>query len=413
VDADLLIPSAAVGPDNPELVRATERGIPIVDYPRMLGRLSRGRPTLAVAGTHGKSTTVAMIAAILEAAGPGPTVIGGATPLGLRSGGRLGAADALVVEACEYREHFLHLHPRVAVLLPIEPDHFDCFPDARALEAAFGRFVTRLPTDGRLLIAADCPRVRAVARHARCPVTTFGVAADADVSARSIRHDRGRYRFALHCAGQAVADVALGVPGRHNVQNALAAIAAAQAFSGWESENHSSISSSALAVSRFSGLHRRLEDRGVHDGVRWIDDYAHHPTELRAALATIAKQYPDARVTCVFQPHQASRTAALFDEFVAALGMADRVAVADVFRAREGPPQPEDVDAARLAKAVRDAGPEVADVHHSEAIAAWLAQSLLPGDILLTAGAGDVDRVAPRWRAIAATPRLVSHAAGP
>jgi len=416
--ADLLIHSAAVGSDNVELRRAGQWGIPVLSYPEALGRLSRARPTLAVAGTHGKSSTVAMTAAVLRSLGVDPTVFGGATPIGHRSGGQLGRGPTLLVEACEYRRHFLHLQPTTAVLLPIEPDHFDCFPDNAELEAAFREFVALLPEDGVLLAAADCHRAMRVARSARCSVLTFGLDRPADFTAQAVSHDRGRYRFAFCRNDEPIVEITLTVPGRHNVLNALAALAigSTHSFSGRacppcplslrerarvRADQHRLDASGTRALQRgllqFRGLHRRLEEHAHHGDVCWIDDYAHHPTELRAALTTVRQMFPGRPITCVFQPHQASRTAALFDGFVGVLGSADRVAVVEVFRAREGGATAGEPTATDLARAVSACGIPVAPCHGHAEIAAWLARSLQPGDVLLTAGAGDVDRIGLAW----------------
>jgi len=421
---DVLIHSAAVPVDDAELQRARLSGVPVLSYPEMLGRISRFRPAIAVAGTHGKSSTVGMTADALRASGLDPTVIGGAAPLGCASGGRLGGDALLLIEACEYRRHFLNLRPRVLVLLPVEPDHFDCFPDEQSLEDAFRRFIASLPDDGLLIAAADCPRAVRLAADGGKPTLTFGERPEADIRARIEGEYRGRHTFAAWYRDELLGNASLSVPGRHNVQNALAALAAvagvAHASSEWWIEGAgrggrtpvapgedaatagprlaSELRPALDALARFPGLHRRLEVRASRGGVTWIDDYAHHPTELRASLDAVRRMYPAARLTCVFQPHRAERTARLFHEIVNALRLADRVAVAEIFRAREGPAVAGEVDAADLAGALRrSGGVDTAPVHRAGAIIDWLIRSLRPGDVLLTAGAGDVDRIGLGW----------------
>lgn len=433
-DAELVVASDAVPRDNVELRAAEARGLPGVSYFEMVGRLMQGASGLAVAGTHGKSTTTAMLAAILTAAGRDPTVFCGAAPPGRASGGRAGRADLVLAEACEYRQHFLHLSPRRALLLGVEPDHFDCFPSEQSLHEAFERFVDRLPRDGLLVVSGGCPVAPRIARRAACPVESFLVedepnrctapadvargagrtgplasepgtppraepadrlAVGADWIARNVQCVDGRYRFDLCYRGSWLGCVELRVPGRHNVANALAAAALA-----W----HEGVAPAAIvaALEGFAGLRRRLEHVGRFGGVELFDDYAHHPTEVAAALAALHSWRPGRRLWCVFQPHQASRTARLLDALARSLHNADSVFVAEVYRAREGPPKPGEATAADLAARIRDFGGDARTQHGTEAILAALGRELRPGDVLVTIGAGDIrkvcDGVARRFR---------------
>jgi len=382
-DTGLVIASDAVPPGNPELEHAARRDIPVLSYFDVLGQLSAGRRTLAVAGTHGKSSTTAMAARILERAGRDPTVFCGAAPPGRLSGGRAGGGDLLLVEACEYRANFLKLRPQQAVILGIEPDHFDCYPTVAELERAFRRFAESVPRDGLLLTRADCPTTRRIAAGLACRVETFALEGPADWTARDLLPRRGRYAFTLERRGRALAEVALRVPGRHNALNALAAAALA-----W----HEGVSPGAIAagLAGFRGLKRRLEHRGAWRGVELLDDYAHHPTEIAAALDAVRRMFPRRRLWCVFQPHQASRTAHLLDGLAETLQNADTVLVADIFRAREAPPQPGEVTAADLAARVRTGGTPCPTVHDREEITTLLRAKLRPGDVLVTMGAGDI-----------------------
>jgi len=385
-DTGLVIASDAVPPGNPELEHAVRRGVPVVSYFDVLGQLSAARRTLAVAGTHGKSTITAMAARVLAEAGRDPTVFCGAAPPGRLSGGRAGGGNLLLVEACEYRANFLKLRPQQAVILSIEPDHFDCYPTAAELERAFRRFAESVPQDGLLLARGDCPTTRRIAARLECRVETFALDGAADWTARGLLLHRGRYRFTLERRGRALAEVALRVPGRHNVLNALAAAALA-----W----HEGVAPAQLAagLAGFRGLKRRLEHRGVWRGVTLLDDYAHHPTEIAAALDAVRRMAPGRRVWCVFQPHQASRTAHLLDGLAETLQNADTVLVAEIFRAREGPPQPGEVTAADLAARVRTGGTACLGVHDQAEITALLRAELRPGDVLVTMGAGDIGRI--------------------
>jgi UDP-N-acetylmuramate--alanine ligase len=386
-ELDLLIYSAAIPAENVERRRAAELQIPAISYAQMLGRLMVDKRGLAVAGTHGKSTAAAMAAHVLVAAGLDPTVVVGATPLGATSGGRCGRGDLVLVEACEYRGNFLHLQPQYAAILGIEPDHFDCYASPEQLEGAFARFAALVPKDGYLLLREDCPTTRRAAAGTSCRVETFGLGPEADWSARELTARVGRYRFQICHRAEPLGEVRLRVAGRHNVLNALAAAALSRA-AGAEP------AAIVAGLSSFAGLHRRLEVLGSAGGIAVVDDYAHHPTEVAAALESVRQMFPGRRLWCVFQPHQASRTERLLGELAASLQNADTVVVADIFRAREGPPRAGDVTAADLAREVRAHGVETLDVHMSEEITGLLQTHLHAGDVLVTMGAGDIGRMA-------------------
>lgn len=397
-DTDVVVRSDAIPRDNPELRRAQTLTIPTLSYFDAVGQLMEGHRGLAVAGTHGKSTTTAMAAWIMAEAGLDPTVVCGAATVGQPSGGRAGLGPIVLAEACEYRANFLKLRPQSAVILAVEPDHFDCYPTAADVESAFGRFAASLPADGLLLALGDCAATRRVAAAASCRVETFGLDVDnaCDWRARPIGHCGGRYRFDLLRHGEAICRIELPMPGRHNVLNALAAAALA-----W----HEGVEPRRIAetLGRFPGVERRLETLGPWRGATAMDDYAHHPTELAAALATVREMHPDGRICCVFQPHQASRTARLLDELAASLhnGLvarggsrrADRLWVADIFRAREPEAAPGEVTAADLADRLRALGHDAAGVHSLDAIARDLGDRVEAGDVVLVMGAGDVRRV--------------------
>ena len=395
-EVDVVVHSDAVARDNAELAEAQSRGIATLTYFDVAGRLMEGRHGLAVAGTHGKSTTTAMAGAILVDAGLDPTMLCGAAPLEQPDGGRAGRGTAVLVEACEYRANFLKLQPFHAVILGIEPDHFDCYPALAHVEEAFGRFATRVPHDGLLLAHADCAAAQRVTASASCRVETFGLSDGCDWLARPRAVDRGCYEFDLICRDETLCAIRLPMPGRHNMLNALAAAALAR---------HQGVDPPQIARSlgRFRGLRRRLECVGTRAGVTRIDDFAHHPTELDAALGTVRQMYPQQRIFCVFQPHQTSRTARLLDELAASLhnGLRpesvvqrpNRLWITDIYRAREGLPAAGEVTASHLADRVRRRGLDAAPLHEMDEVARDVAARIEPGDVLLTVGAGDIRRV--------------------
>ena len=383
---DLVIYSDAVPADTAELRRAAESGIPRLSYFEMLGRLMSTRRGLAVAGTHGKSTTTAMAASLLVGAGLDPTVVYGAAPLGNHSGGRPGYGQLMLAEACEYRANFTHLRPQQAVILGIEPDHFDYYASLEELERAFARFARLVPDSGLLLARRGCASTERATAGLKCRVETFGFDPAADWSSRDLRSRRGQYSFAVFRHGRHLCDVRLPVPGRHNVSNALAAAALA-----WENGVRPEEIADGLA--RFGGLRRRLEVVGSWRGVVLMDDYAHHPTEVTAALRTVRQMYPTRRLWCVFQPHQASRTEHLLDELAESLQNADKVVVAAIFRAREPGPRPQEVSAADLAELVSAGGGEACHLNTSDRIVRLLEAHLRPGDVLITMGAGDIGKI--------------------
>lgn len=382
-DADWVIYSDAIDPQNVELLQSQSLGISTCSYFEFLGALSAHRQTLAVAGTHGKSTTSAMLAEVLTFAGRDPSWCFGAVPMAADRGGHAGRGDLLVVEACEYRAHFRHLRPWAGILTGIEPDHFDYYRTQAELDAAFQRFLGQIGPDGTWLVCCDCPQARRVAAEAGCRVETFGLNPEADWSARELHQDRGRFGFSVFHHHQLCATVQLAVPGKHQVGNSLATVALAARVGV-------SPDQAAGALRRFAGVRRRLERLGSWRGADVVDDYAHHPTELAAALAAVRLAYPESRIFCVFQPHQASRTAVLLDELASVMHNAETMLIAEIYRAREGAAGPADVTAADLAQAARNRGVHVAEGHAPEAILAHLRREVRQGDVILVAGAGDI-----------------------
>lgn len=383
----LVVFSDAIPESNPELQVAGERHIPTLRYFQALGRLAATRETIAVAGTHGKSTVAGMTGAVLVGAGVDLTLAYGAEPLAMGRSGRVrsraGDGPLMVVEACEYRSNFLHFHPRQATLLGIEPDHFDCYPTVDHLKHAFTLFARGVRADGHLLVRHECSRSRRVAESASCRVETFGLAPEAAWRAVDIRSHLGCHSFTVRSRGQDLCRIDLRVLGRHQVINALAA-AATSFRNGMTPEQVSA------ELSHWCGLRRRLEVVGQFSEVTWVDDYAHHPTEVSASLLALRERFPGKRIFCIYQPHQASRTARLLDETAASLQNADCVVITDIFRAREPAPAPGEVSASDLAARVRELGVHAPRIQAYQEIREYLTGELRPGDVVTTLGAGNI-----------------------
>ena len=393
--ADLVIASAAVRPDNVEVAAATEAGIPVMGRGEALALLVQDARTVAVAGTHGKTTTSGMVATMAQAAGLDPTWLLGADLASRGPGGRLGIGTLAVVEADEAYGSFLWLAPQLAVVTNVEDDHLDHYGTMQELTAAFERFVAS--AGEAVILCADDPRALALAAAASAPVTTYGLGGahpggpagrEPDVSAADVQIAASGSSFALTIGGSPAARVRLRVAGRHNVQNALGAAAAGLAL-GLEPEDV------ADGLARFAGASRRFEYRGTVRGADLVDDYAHHPTEVAATLEA-ARWGPWRRVIAVFQPHLYSRTQAMWRSFGAALAQADVVVVTDVYGAREQPVP--GVTGKLIVDAVCEAAPgrQVAYLPRLEEAAAYVLGQLRAGDLLLSMGAGDITTLPQR-----------------
>ncbi|MBL8852080.1 MAG: UDP-N-acetylmuramate--L-alanine ligase [Planctomycetaceae bacterium] len=384
-DADEVVFSPAVPATNPERVAARERGIPEHSYPQALGRLMSGRTGVAIAGTHGKSTTTAMLGWILESAGQSPSVICGGELLNRNAGGWSGSGAAVVVEACEYQGSFFNLAPRHAALLDIEPDHFDCYADLDSAIAAYRAFVAQLPAEGLLVCRADRPAVGTAVAGAAARVETFGVETSADWTAHRVRLRPGQTSFRIERHGQAWADCVLHVPGEHNVLNAVAAVAlAAELGVGPDAVRQ--------ALADFRGVRRRCERLGSWRGVELVDDYAHHPTAVAATLAAVRAEFPGRPIRCVFQPHQVSRTRTLMAELADSFREADHILLLPVYSAREA--AGDHVTASQeLLHKLKGAGRRAMFVPSLDRLVAVLETDARPGEVVLLIGAGDIDRV--------------------
>jgi len=383
-DASVVVVSSAVARDNPEVVAAGERLIPVIPRAEMLAELMRMKYSVAVAGAHGKTTTTSLVAAVLSEAGLDPTVVVGGRLTSLGSNARLGQGEFLVAEADESDGSFLLLAPTVAVITNIDREHMEHYGTAEALDQAFVDFANKVPFYGAAVACLDDPRVQSILPAIRKRVITYGLSAQADLGARHLRWAPGHTGFEVLWHGEPLGEVNLGVPGEHNVRNALAAVAV-----GLELGVAPAVVCRALTG--FSGVDRRSQVIGSAAGVLVLDDYAHHPTEVQALLEALRASY-DRPLVAVFQPHRYSRTRDLFERFLTCFYAADRVVVTDIYPAGE-PPLPE-VSAEALADGLRTHGHKGATYHGDLATLPGALHPLLtPGDLVVTLGAGNVWQV--------------------
>lgn len=386
-DVELVVVSAAVPETNPELIAARRRGLPVVKYAQLLGELTSVHSAVAIAGTHGKSTTTGMCVHLFRQAGLSPSFIIGARSAQLGGSSGVGGGPHFIVESCEFDRSFLYLRPHVAAILNLEPDHLDCFRDLNDIVHAFSQFARNVDPNGVLLCNAEDHRAMEAAAAARSLVETFGFSDGADWRACNVRNDRGRYGFDVHLRGAQLFSTALSIPGRHNVANALAAIAVAY-HAGAEPERV------AEALFTFAGVDRRLTWRGEGRGITIVDDYAHHPTEIRVTIEAARDRYVPRRLWVVFQPHQDSRTRHFMDQFAESFGGADEVIVAEVYRARDTGDPLGQAGSAQLASRICRAGGRGRYAPALAGVVDCLLPQLEEGDLVLTMGAGDVWKVA-------------------
>jgi UDP-N-acetylmuramate--alanine ligase len=391
--ADVVVVSSAVKPENPELVEARRLKIPAIPRAEMLAEIMRMKYGVAVAGAHGKTSTTAMIAVVLTTGGLDPTVVIGGRVKALRSGAQLGGGEFMVAEADESDGSFLKMKPTIAVVTNIDREHLDHYRDLGEIQDAFVRFLSRVPFYGAAVVCLDEPNLRAILPRIDRKVVTYGLSSDADLVATDVVFEGFGSSFVARWRGQKLGAVRLQVPGRHSIYNALAAIA-----TGLELDV--AFSKIARALARFQGVDRRFQRKGEAFGATVIDDYGHHPTEIQATLAA-AREGFGTRTVVAFQPHRYSRTRALLEEFGRAFVLADRVIVTSVYAAGEAPLP--DIDGAAVADAlVRHGHPAVSYEPRLERIPNRLRALVLPGDLVITLGAGDIWKVGDAFLELAA-----------
>ncbi|HIW50912.1 MAG TPA: UDP-N-acetylmuramate--L-alanine ligase [Candidatus Blautia intestinavium] len=374
--------TAAIHPDNPEFACAKEKGLPMLTRAELLGQIMRNYHTsIAVAGTHGKTTTTSMLSHILLKGECDPTIsVGGILPA-IGGNIRVGNSEVFLTEACEYTNSFLSFFPTIGIILNIDADHLDFFKDIEDIRRSFRKFAQLLPGDGTLIINADTPEYLSVIEDLPCRVITYSLTDSADYTASDITYDQyGHASFTVNYQGAPLGVCSLKVPGIHNVSNALASIAAGRVLDlPWEVI--------ARGLESFTGTDRRFQYKGTVAGVTIIDDYAHHPTEIRATLHA-AQNYPHKKIWCVFQPHTYTRTKALMPEFAAALSLADHVVLADIYAARETDTL--GISSEDLQKDIAALGTPCEYFPTFDEIENFLLENCTQGDLLITMGAGDV-----------------------
>ena len=389
--ADAVVVSSAVAASNPEVTAARAARIPVVPRALMLAELMRLKQGIAIAGTHGKTTTTSLVASVLAEGGLDPTFVIGGRLEAAGSSARLGTGEFIVVEADESDASFLHLQPVVAVVTNIDADHMETYAhDFARLKQSFVQFLQNLPFYGSAILCVDDPNVREILPFVSKPLLSYGFAADAMLRAERVEHAAGAMRFAVVRERRDPLAVTLNLPGRHNVQNALAAIAVATELG---------VPDDAIlkALAEFRGVGRRFQRHGevaLPDGGRFalIDDYGHHPAEMAATLEAVRGAFPGRRVVLAFQPHRYTRTRDLFEDFVRVLSTADALLLAEVYPAGEAPIVA--ADGRSLARAVRVAGRvEPIFVERIDALAAEILRVARDGDVVVTMGAGSIGSV--------------------
>ena len=388
-DADLIVRSSAIPDDNPEVMAARAFRIPVLKRADFLGTLMDGKIGIAIAGTHGKTTTTSMIAWMLSALGQDPSFISGGVLANLGVNARAGKGNSFVIEADEYDHMFLGLKPKIEVVTNIEYDHPDCYPTPADFQAAFVEFMYRLPAGGTLVAYADDPGAcdlmdkaeklgKAVIPYGIHQISDAGKYLEVFANAL-VPNEKGGFTFNASVLGKVEA-VELQVPGKHNVCNALAALTVTQLIS-------LPLADAAWAMAQFTGTGRRFEVRGESNGIVVIDDYAHHPTEIMATLAAARTRYPSRRIWAVWQPHTYSRTRALFKEFTAAFSDADEVIVTEIYAARE-PKQ--NFSSKQVVESMPRQAHFIAELSE---VSNYLITNLRPGDALLVLSAGNADQI--------------------
>lgn len=386
-DPDLVVYTVAVKMDNPELKQAIKMCIPVIDRATMLGNIMSGyKKSVSVTGTHGKTTTTSMISSILTEAGKDPSVHVGGTLKMYNSNVRVGNSDFFVTEACEYYNSFLKLKPYIGIILNLEPDHLDFFGTVENLHNAFSSFASLVPEDGYLIIPKDNEIVNKVVRNAKCKIVTVGFSRkNTNFAAEDIRYTAEGYGiYSLYHDDKFITEIQLAVPGKHNIFNSLASIATCY-YLGCTAEEVKN------GIGMFTGTSRRFEVKGSFNGITVVDDYAHHPTEIRSTLDSAANAHYK-RVWCIFQPHTYSRTKYLFDSFVTAFSNCHKVIFADIYSASREQ-DPGDINSSMLADKVNEYSGNALYLGDFDSIVNYIKENAQTGDAVIATGAGNINKI--------------------
>ncbi|MGG7079076.1 UDP-N-acetylmuramate--L-alanine ligase [Clostridium sardiniense] len=380
-DVDLVVYTAAIPQDNPEIVEAKDKNIHLMDRAEFLGHIMKGHKyNVAVAGTHGKTTTTSMITNITLKAELDPTILVGGEVDVIGGNYRIGSSEYFVTEACEYKESFLRFFPYIGIILNIDADHLDYYRDLNHITETFKKFSKLIPKDGYLIGYNEDSNVAKILEEADCNVLSYGFS-NARVTAKNIEYNNmGCASFTVCKDGEELFNLKLNMPGKHNVLNALSSVCVGLIFG-------LSYDDIAEGLAECRGAHKRFEYKGEANGVTVIDDYAHHPVEIKATLNT-AKKIPHGKTFCVFQPHTYTRTKTLFDDFTTAFNDADELVLMDIYAAREKDTGL--VSSDELGDAIRKTGVKCTNVHSHDEAVEYIKQHINSGDMLLTVGAGDV-----------------------
>ena len=383
-DVDVVVTSSAVKTDNPEVIEAEERLVPVIPRAEMLAELMRMKYGIAVSGTHGKTTTTSMIATVLSHGGIDPTVIIGGRLNSLGTNAKLGQGEFLVAEADESDGSFLKLSPTIAVITNIDQEHMDHYKDMEEVKSAYLDFINKIPFYGLAIVCLDHENVQSLIPKIKKRCITYGLTSQADIQAREITFAETQTAFEVLHSGEYLGRIELHMPGVHNVYNSLATITAAL-------ELDLDFETIQEGLNEFSGIQRRFQIKGLYKDVLVVDDYAHHPVEIRTTL-NAAKNGWKKRVIAVFQPHRFTRTRDLYDEFLTAFYQADILIVTEIYPASEDPIP--GVNARALAEGIKEHGHKnVFYISDKKKIASHLVDILKEGDMIITLGAGDIHKV--------------------
>lgn len=382
--ADLVVHTAAVKNDNPEMAAALEQGIRLIDRAEFLGALMKNyKHSVGVAGTHGKTTTTSMLAHALIYADTDPTIsVGGELDL-IGGNIRCGKSDMFVTEACEYTNSFLKFYPTIALITNIEEDHLDFFTGIEMIRQSFRSYAELTSGVGTVVAYGEDENIKIALENSELDIVTYGIGSDNDYFADGITYHAGYPSFNIMHSGQEVCKLSLNVPGEHNILNALATIAVCELLGV-------DINAAAKGIESYKGTHRRFEKKGVLNDAVILDDYAHHPTEIKATLKA-AKAFPHTRIRCIFQPHTYSRTRTLWNEFLTAFDDADELILTHIYAAREVYDGQTDPD--KLAEEINQRGINTKYIDAFSDITQYIKDTAKPGDIIFTMGAGDVTEI--------------------